>query len=94
MSNTITVEIKERTKGTEKWFEGTVALRGVRPTKLVRVSDQSFRFASTSSLRSAARSFAKRFGFTVEYVDKNTQRAAAKTKTTSTKTTKSTKKKS
>ena len=87
MSNTITVTIKERTKGKETWFEGTVALRGARPTKLVRTSDNSFQFASTSSLRAAARNFAKRFNTTVEFAEtKRPQSAAAaklKTRTTS-----------
>ena len=77
MSNTLNVTIKERTKGEDTWFEGVVTLPGLKPTKLVRKSDQSVRFGSTSAVRTSARNLAKQFGYTAE-VEAPTKKAAKK----------------
>lgn len=82
MSETLSITIKERTKGEDTWFEGVVALPGVKPTRLVRKSDGSTRFGSTSAVRTSARNFAKQFGLTAE-VESPTQRAAKKRTTKS-----------
>lgn len=82
MSDTLNVTIKERTKGEETWFEGTVALPGIKPTKLVRKSDGSHKFGTVNAVRTSARSFAKQIGFTAD-VTAPTKKAAKKKTTTS-----------
>lgn len=77
MTDTLNVTIKERTKGEETWFEGVVTIPGAQPTKLVRKSDGSYKFSTTSAVRSSARNFAKQFGFTAE-VEVPTKKAAKK----------------
>lgn len=62
-------------------FEGTVELRGLRPTKLTR-SDNTTQFASLSALKTTARSVAQRLGTTVEYVEtKQAAKTSVKSKT-------------
>lgn len=69
MSSTVTVTIKEATRKGEKGFTGTVAVPGLKPTQVARAKDGATLFPTTSSLKSATRSFAKRFGVDVEYVE-------------------------
>lgn len=57
------VKISERQEGTETWYEGTVSICGLKPTKLARKSDGSTRFATRSSLTGAARTLATSLGY-------------------------------
>jgi len=62
MSSTLSIEIKEKSKSGDVWFEGVVTLPGVQPTRLVRKSDGEYRFGSTNAVRTCARNFAKQLG--------------------------------
>lgn len=65
MSNLLQVKVTSRTSsedGQEFW-EGTVSLDGVKPTKLARKSDGNTRFTTRSSVVGAARRFAERYGY-------------------------------
>lgn len=76
MSNTLQVRVTSRKSATENWFEGTVSIAGLKPTKLSRKSDGSTQFSSRSALSGAARNVAKSLGYSD--VDFGEQ-AAAKT---------------
>jgi hypothetical protein len=43
-------------------FEGVVSIDGLRPTKLVKTSDQSTTFTTRSGVTQSAQALAKRFG--------------------------------
>lgn len=59
---TLNVKVSERTKDGKTYFEGTVALPGAKPTKLVRKSTGTTLFSTRSALTTSARNFAKQFG--------------------------------
>lgn len=62
MSNSnMEVKVTSRNSGTA--WEGTVNVPGLRPTKLVRKSDDTTVFSTRSALLSSARVLAKRLGF-------------------------------
>jgi len=63
MSNALEVKVTSRKSGSEEWWEGTLALEGVKPTKLARKSDGNTRFSSRSAVQGAARRFAERYGY-------------------------------
>lgn len=61
--STLSVKLKSKTvEGQEVW-EGTVAIPGVKPTKLVRKSDNKTQFGSRRAVMTSARSLAKKIGF-------------------------------
>lgn len=63
MANTLQVKVSSRREGQNEWYEGTVSISGVKPTKLCRKSDGSTRFATRSSLTGAARNLAQSLGY-------------------------------
>jgi len=63
MSNALEVKVTSRKSGSEEWWEGTISLEGVKPTKLARKSDGSTHFTSRSAVQGAARRFADRYGY-------------------------------
>jgi hypothetical protein len=79
MSN-LSVKVSQRTKAGKTFFEGTVSIPGVRPTKLAK-RDQTTQFSNRSGVLTAARNFAKKFGFSGVDTGEGsqTQRAAKKT---------------
>lgn len=63
MSKNLNVKISKRnTNGTDTW-EGTVALPGVAPTKLLKSKTNESLFFTRSGLTSAAQRLAARYGF-------------------------------
>lgn len=64
MSNTLTVQLSSRKNEAGEYFEGTVSIVGLKPTKLARRSDGSTQFPNKSAVSSAARNLAKALGFT------------------------------
>jgi hypothetical protein len=63
MSNTLSVKVASRSSNGEEWYEGTVSIAGLKPTKLARKSDGSTRFPTRSAVGGAARNLAKALGF-------------------------------
>lgn len=79
--NTLNVTVKETTiKGTAG-FNGVVAIQGLKPTKLARKDGETL-FATTSSLKTVARSTAKRLGMEVTYTEPVKKAAKKSIKTT------------
>jgi hypothetical protein len=63
MSNTLSVRVTNRKTEAGEWYEGTVSIAGLKPTKLARKADGSTQFPTKSSVTGAARSLAKSLGF-------------------------------
>lgn len=63
MSNTLSVKVSSRKTATSEWYEGTVSIAGLRPTKLARRADGSTQFPTKSALSGAARNLAKSLGY-------------------------------
>ena len=63
MSNTLSVKVSSRKTATSSWYEGTVSINGLRPTKLARRADGSTQFPTKSALSGAARNLAKSLGY-------------------------------
>lgn len=64
MSNTLSVRVASRKSESGDYYEGTVSIMGLKPTKLARKSDGSTQFPSKSAVNGAARNLAKSLGFT------------------------------
>ena len=80
MSNTLSVKVSSRKTDAGDYYEGTVSIVGLKPTKLARRSDGSTQFPTKSAVSGAARNLAKSLGFTdVDVSDTTTAvKAAAK----------------
>ena len=78
MSNTLSVKVSGRVENGSSWWEGTVSIAGLKPTKLSRKSDGSTRFTSRSALVGAARNLAKSLGFSDVDMNDGTKSAAKK----------------
>ena len=69
MATTLNVTVRQRTsKGKTTGWEGTVALPGLKQTKLAR-KDGTTLFDTTGALKTVARGVGRRFGFAVEYTE-------------------------
>lgn len=64
MSNTLSVKIASRKSEAGDYYEGTVSIAGLKPTKLARRSDGNTQFPTKSAVSGAARNLAKALGFT------------------------------
>ena len=62
--NTLSVRLTSRKTETETYFEGTVSIQGLRPTKLARRADGSTQFSTKSAVSGAARNLARSLGYT------------------------------
>jgi hypothetical protein len=72
MSNTLSVRVASRKSDAGDYYEGTVSITGLKPTKLARRSDGSTQFPTKSAVSGAARNLAKSLGFTdVDVTDAN-----------------------
>lgn len=80
MSKNLTVKlVKRTTNGSESW-EGTVALPGVAPTKLLKAKTNESKFATRSGLTTAAQKLATRYGFSeVKFEGATENKKVAKT---------------
>jgi len=78
MSNTLSVRVASRKSETGEWYEGTVSIAGLKPTKLARRSDGSTQFPTKSAVSGAARNLAKSLGFTDVDVSDSSKTAAVK----------------
>lgn len=76
----LSVVVKEKSKGRDQWFEATVSIEGLRPTKLARKSDGCTRFTTRSAVSGAARRLAVSLGY--DGVAKPTVKKTTKSKTT------------
>lgn len=59
MSNTLTVRLSNRKTPEGEYYEATIEICNLRPTKLVRPTDKTTRFPTRSSVLGAVRNFAK-----------------------------------
>ena len=84
--SSLPIKVSCKTREGSQFYEATVRIPGIRPTKLVRRSDGSTQFPSRSAVLTSARSLARRLGF-VDGVD--TGYCSATVTKTTTKTTKS-----
>jgi len=57
------VTVSKRKQDGEEYYEGTVQISGVRPTKLVKKSDSTTRFSTRSAVTTSAKTLAKKLGF-------------------------------
>jgi hypothetical protein len=86
MSNALSVRVASRKTEAGEYYEGTVSIAGLKPTKLARRSDGSTQFPTKSAVSGAARNLAKSLGFAdVDVNDTTVVKAAAKVKTTKSK---------
>ena len=76
MSNTLSVRVASRKSETGEWYEGTVSIAGLKPTKLARRSDGSTQFPTKSAVSGAARNLAKSLGFTDVDVEDSSKTAS------------------
>ena len=75
-SNALQVKVATKTSDDgQTWWEGTVSLEGVKPTKLARKSDGNVRFATRSALVGAARRFAERHAYSDVTLDEKAKKA-------------------
>lgn len=78
--NNLTVKISKKTKGGVESWEGTVALPGVKPTKLTKAKTDDIQFNTRSALTSAAQRLATRYGFSeVEFEGAGSEKKERKT---------------
>jgi hypothetical protein len=63
MSKQLSVKVMSRKSGDEEWYEATVSVPGLKPTKLARKTDGNTKFPTNSSVKGAAKSLAKNLGF-------------------------------
>lgn len=85
-SPAVNVTIRQKNvKGTSQGWEGTVALPGLRPTKLAR-KDGTTLFNTTGALKTVARNVVNKYGFSVEYTEPVKKAAKRSVKTATTKT--------
>jgi hypothetical protein len=63
ITNDLQVKVSERQSDSGQWYEGTVSICGLQPTKLARKSDGCTKFTTRSSLTGAARNLAKTLGY-------------------------------
>jgi hypothetical protein len=83
MSNTLSVRLSSRKSGDQNWYEGTVSITGLKPTKLARRSDGSTQFPTKSAVSGAARNLAKSLGFSdVDVSDSDAAKATTAKKVT------------
>lgn len=75
MSNTLSVRVASRKSDAGDYYEGTVSIAGLKPTKLARRSDGSTQFPTKSAVSGAARNLAKSLGFTDVDVSDTTKAA-------------------
>jgi hypothetical protein len=73
---TLNVTVKQTTTKGETGFTGTVAIPGLKATRLAR-KDGTTLFPTTSALKTVARGLGRRLGFEVEY-DETWKKAAKK----------------
>lgn len=62
----LTVKVKQATNKGTTGFTGTVAVPGLRPTKLARKDGETL-FPTTSALKTVARGLGKRLNFDIAY---------------------------
>jgi hypothetical protein len=63
MSNTLSVKLTKRKHNGDDIWEGTVAVQGVRPTKLTKSKSQETAFSTSSAVKKAAEKFATTHGY-------------------------------
>lgn len=61
--NLLQVRVNARNTGSTQTWEGTVSIPGLKPTKLVRRSDNSTSFAAKSAVVNASRTLARSLNF-------------------------------
>ena len=61
--NTMTVRVANRKTESGQYFEGTVSIAGLKPTKLARRSDGSTQFPTRAAVTTAAKALAKSIGY-------------------------------
>ncbi len=81
-NNTLSVKVSSRTNDQgATFFEGTVSIQGLKPTKLVKKSDGASQFPTKSALTGAARNLAKSLGFSDVEMSDGSAKTAKSTKT-------------
>jgi hypothetical protein len=93
MNNVLSVTVTNRKTSEGEFYEGTVSIEGLKPTKLARKSDGSTMFPTRSAVSGAARNLAKSLGFADVSVSDAGKTAANMTKKPNSKSTLSAKSK-
>ena len=57
-----TVTVSSRSKDGQRFYEGTLKVPGLKPTKLSKLEDNSTQFRTIQALKSNAKGLAKRLG--------------------------------
>lgn len=78
---TLNVTVKQTTTKGQTGFTGTVAIPGLKSTRLARQDGETL-FPTTSALKTVARGVGKRLGMTVEYTEPCKKAAKKSVKTT------------
>jgi len=78
MSNTLPVTLSIKKNDTTEWYEGTISIEGVKPTKLIRPTDGSVKFPTKSAVSCQAKKFAKSLGFNDVDIQDATKKCAKK----------------
>jgi hypothetical protein len=78
MSNVLSVTVTNRKNSDGEFYEGTVSIEGLKPTKLARRSDGSTMFPTKSAVSGAARNLAKSLGFSDVMVSDSNKSAVKK----------------
>ena len=78
--NLLPVRIRESKKDGVSYYDGTVELAGVLPTKITKSRSRETKFSSRTTLTQSANSFAKRHGYSGVDTDtaKSTKRPTTK----------------
>jgi hypothetical protein len=79
MSNNTTMAVRVASRKTEsgQYFEGTVSIAGLKPTKLARRSDGSTQFSTRAAVTTAAKALAKSIGYSDVSVEDSSKPAKA-----------------
>lgn len=67
----VLVRVRQVRSGSNKFYEGTVEIAGLQPTRIVNRRGE-FRFANLSALKNSVNSLSRRWGFNIKYVDSST----------------------
>lgn len=78
MSNTLSVRVSSKKNDNNEWYEGTISIEGVKPTKLVRPTDGTVKFPTKSAVSCQAKKFAKSLGFNDVDIQDTTKKVVKK----------------
>jgi len=81
--NTMAVRVANRKTESGQYFEGTVSIAGLKPTKLARRSDGSTQFPTRAAVTNAAKTLAKSIGYSDVSIEDSSKPAKSSDSVTS-----------